>query len=111
MSVSEELNINFYRPEDTIFKGMCHSLPRGVYIPACTWAEACRKRGGQGSMDRGVCGWGCGQCVCGGRHPSPDTMGYSQQTGGMHPTGMLSCLAESFTFLFFFEFALISLTF
>ena len=36
-----------------------------------------------------VCGGGL--CWGVGTHPR-DTMGYGQQAGGTHPTGMLSCL-------------------
>ena len=49
---------------------------RAVGFPTCI----------TGHMTRGV-------CIQGGFDgPPPSTMGYGQQVGGMHPTGMHSCL-------------------
>ena len=93
------IEIDFFLPpaneicEGNVFTGVClsmgggvsqHALGRGVCIPACTGQEGCVSKDALG----GVCpAWG-GVC---GRHPLVNTMGYSQQAGGTHPTEMHSC--------------------
>ena len=69
----------------------CLSVHRGVSFPACI----------TGHMIRMVCiggGWADPprSAYGGGDWADPprdiwDTMGYGQQAGGTHPTGMLSC--------------------
>ena len=69
----------------------------GGVCPSMHWAGGCLLGGGGGLFVQG--------CVADtllrpeadtpprtrGRHPPADTMGYGQQVGSMHPTGMHSC--------------------
>ena len=69
-------------------------LGRGVY-PSMHLGRGCvDTEGGHGGVCLQRCGWGMwtggfGRGV--DRSPPPDTMGYGQQVGSMHPTRMLSC--------------------
>ena len=63
---------------------------------------------GQGNIFTSVChsfcsrGGGRWVCIQGGGSASPsDTTGYGQQAGGMHPTGMHSCLSQFLNFSIF----------
>ena len=94
--------IHCYRPQTKFPKVMflhlsvSHFIHGGVCIQR-GWV--CIKGGLHPRWDlhpRGVCIWGAciqGVCIQEGWADAPlDIMGYGQQAGGMHPTGMHSCL-------------------
>ena len=64
--------------QGNVFTPVCHSVHKGG-----GWLPSMHYR----SHDQGVCIQGVGQTL----PHTWDTVGYGQQVGGTHPTGMLSC--------------------
>ena len=79
--------------QGNVFTPVCHSVHKegGIGFLACITSHMTRGAASRWSASRGSASGG--GYTWGGADPLPswDTMGYGQQVGGMHPTGMQSC--------------------